>query len=599
MATSIFPLQYRNDSTILPVITSDLSLDFGYTKIDGWLYLPMADSTPLSFIPPNRTQQNVPVTVKNCLSPTLTLSAGVNRSVNTILRTSGEGYAGAYSTDVLDRDNCSVQAETSSDLLTSGISLYDNTDTVSHDYNAVTVRHALLFGQRGQGTIFENGVPVSNNAYFKYETGDTGLIEVIDGSCFYYLIKPDGTMKLLRRTRSKLTMDAKAEFLLYFTGSSLKKCLLWNGESETTSFENIGVAYFQAESKELYWQNYADQRASQSTGESIELADKRTATTYSNEKRRVITMSLNPKAFSLSDYWKFQDFVYHHDTAREFIFIDYARKDLDGNPIEFWAKFTGAFLDQTRNGCQFNQSQSIIEDFRNDYVAPLYDETPPEVEITSLEEGSVILSGTASDNVRLIHLLLYHNNRPYGNKFLPELDGTWTVTVPTEDLEAGVNSFYVIATDYARNHTQSNTMTYDADATAPTASLSANQYDGLFLGIIGESNDNSGTCRIQPYLNGDPYGSDFENPNGELVFAVSTADLIEGWNEFKVSATDAIGNQTFSEIYRVLVNIDTIAPENRDTLEVSSTSNAAMTFEWEADYDAGGFGEDSETFLVI
>lgn len=488
MSTSISTNQFRADSTILPVVTSDLSCDIGYIQIDKWQYLPYLN-VPITLIPFNRTQRSVPVLLKSNFFPDadMTFDSGVVQGVGASLqRDTGEGYQGASTDNALDQDFCSVQAKAASTSLSTGISLQDESDTVSHNYATATVRHSITLGQNGQGSIRENGALVSNSAFFKYEIDDSVMIEVRDGIARYYLIKPDGTMKVLRTTRSKLTEDARAEFLLYFAGSQLFEVSVFSNDFEETSYESIGVAYFRADLKELYWMKPENQRSLQSIGDSIEMADKRTQQTYGNQKKQLIAHALTPKAFSITDYWKFQEFVKWHDISKEFLFIDYARK-LDGEPTEFWAKFSSAFTDATRNGCQFDESVAILEDFRNDYIPRQDDTTPPEVEITDVTEGSAIITGTASDNVLLMSLQLYVNGRAYGDTFLPDSDGDWSTIVPTEDLISGINSFYVIATDYAGNTAASNTETLNTgspDTEEPTVPT------GLALDVISDTQIN-------------------------------------------------------------------------------------------------------------
>lgn len=469
LSVSIYPTVNRCDSTDLPLITatdngSDSFLKIG-AGIESWLYIPIA-STPfntLRVIMPNRTAKIVYVKLRDTFFPTgdWTLTSGVvEEADNGIHRTSGEGYGGAIYPTALSATKCSIQGKTTSTSLTTGISLQDGSGTISHNYTDITVAHSIIFGQDGQGSIRELGVLVSNNGTFRYEVGDMGMIEVDNGVVYYYLIKPDGTMRLLRKTRSKLTEAPKAEVLTYFTGSYLSAVLLFDDAEAETSFENVGVAWFNDGNNELYWQMWTNQRATQSIGEALEMADKRTQTTYANQKKRLAAYSLTPKAQSRTDYWKFQDFVNWHDSAKEFIFVDYARKDLDDNPSEYWMKFTSPFVDATRNGCQFEQQVSILEDFRADYIPRIEDTTPPEVEITSIADGSAILSGTASDNVLLVSLLLYMNGRKYADIPLPDTSGNWTYTVPTEDLAAGVNTFWVVAVDYAGNQTVSASVDY-------------------------------------------------------------------------------------------------------------------------------------------
>lgn len=491
MTLSIYPTQVRADSTILPVVQSDTvdlpdsMIQIGGGRNGSWQYFTYLNE-PLTFIPLNRTEEIVPVILKELVTPDLVFEGtGVGAGVGyTIQRSSGEGYDGAYTDVALNADYCSVSIKASSINLSIGVSLQDESDTVTHQYTNPTVRHSIILGQNGQGSIRENGSLVANNAFFKYEVNDHVMIELQDGIVRYYLIKADGTMRLLRQTRSKLTEPPRVEFLLYFTGSSVTKIRIFDGTYEETSYESIGVCYYRASDEQLYWQMWQNQRATQSIGEALEMADKRTQTTYANQKKRLTAYSLTPKAQSRTDFWKMQDFVNWHDTAKEFIFIDYARKDLDGNPTEIWAKFTSPFVDATRNGCQFEQQISILEDFRNDYIPRMDDATPPEIAITSVESGSAIITGTASDNVKLVSIQLYVNGVKYGDTFLPDTNGDWTVIVPSGNLTTGLNTFYAVATDYAGNQTQSNTGTLNMDTEAPTVPA------GLTLSVISDTQIN-------------------------------------------------------------------------------------------------------------
>lgn len=599
MATSIYPNQFRADSTILPVITSDLSCDIGFLQIGNWQYLPYLNE-PVTLIPYNRTEKIVPILLKNNFFPDadITYDSGISQGVGArIERDSGEGYNGAYTDNSLDQDFCSVQAKAVSTELSCGISLQDASDGVVHTYTSATVRHSITLGQHGQGSIRENGALVSNNAYFKYEINDTVMIEVRDGIARYYLIKPDGTMKVLRTTRSKLTEDARAEFLLYFAGSALFDVCVFSNDFEETSYESIGVAYFRADLKQLYWMKPENQRSLQSIADSIEMADKRTQQTYGNQKKQLIAHALTPKAFSITDYWKFQEFVKWHDISKEFIFIDYARK-LDGVPTEFWAKFSSAFTDATRNGCQFDESVAILEDFRNDYIPRQDDTTPPEVEIDSVEEGSAILAGTASDNVLLISLQVYVNGYAHGDTFLPENDGTWEYVVPTEDLISGINSFYVIATDYAGNTTQSNTETLNTgspDASPPTVPT------GLALSVISDtqinvswsasSDDTAVTGYDLQRATDAGFTTGLTTINLGNVLSYNNTGLAASTQYFyRVRAHDAIpNNSAYSASQNATTNApDTTAPTTPTGFSATTFSSSRIDLAWSASTDAVG-----------
>lgn len=475
---------FRGDSTVLPVITGS-SDDVPYIKIHDWLYYPLlADGT---FIPPNRTLNPVSIVLRNLFFPTCTRDTGINEVGSSFIRASGEGYQGVVMDANLDADKWSVQIEASSTSLSVGISVQDNSGTIEHTYTTNTVAHSVTLGQDGQGSIRELGVLPVQNGTFKYEVGDIVLMEGTNSIVRYYLIKPDSKMRLLRQTRSKLTEAPQAEVLLYFTGSEAVNFLVHSDDEASTSFENIGVMF-----DNIYWQRFGDSRSRQSIGDVLELADKSIEVTYRNSKRRLTSIGLQPKSYSKEDFAAMLEFTDWHDIDKEFIFVDFARKDLNDNPFEMWARLNSAFVDATRNGCQFDHSQAIVEDFRNDYIPPQIDTISPVVEIDDITTGSAIITGTASDNVLLKSLQLYQNGYKYGAEFLPDGSGNWTITVPTLDLVTN-NAFYVIATDYGGNTTQSNTMNYVLDVEPPSvpSGFSATKFSSTRIDVaFSASTDN-------------------------------------------------------------------------------------------------------------
>lgn len=465
LSVSIYPNLFRHDSTILPVLSgADVSGDIGYFQIENWLYFPFQNEDK-PFLPPNRTKREVSVKLKDCSFPTLTYDANISQGVGaTIERSSGTGYAGAYTTTALSDTKCSIQMKTASTYYSTGISLQDGSGTIEDDYTVATVAHSILLGQSGLGIIRELGELVVNNAFFKYEIGDSVMIELDNGIVRYYLFKENGEMQLIRTTRSKLTEAPKAEIMLYYPESRAEDVYVCDGESliAETTFENIGVAYnqrFDGVSNKLSWQKWQNPRAIQTIGDALEMADKRQEFTYPNEKTSLVSFQITPLAKNKTAMRELENFFRWHKNDTEFIFLDYARKDDDGNPTEYWMRFAAAISDQTKNGCVFDESVQMIEDFRNEYVPREDDTTPPTVSLDSISDDtlSIGIDYTASDNVLLTQLALYKNGVFYNYLELDEV----SYAVPKADLIAGVNSFYIIATDYAGNNTQSNTDTYN------------------------------------------------------------------------------------------------------------------------------------------
>jgi hypothetical protein len=470
LSVSINPSVVRHDSTILPVISFADVANVAYFKIADWLYLTLElyESTEKTVILPNRSLKDAPIILRDNFYPSgdWVLDTDVIEDVNSGLQRSGsEGWNGAYYDTALDADRGSIQATATSTSLSAGISLQDGSNTIVHNYFDSTVAHSVIFGQNGQGSIRELGVLVANNSTFKYEIDDSAMIEYRDGIVRYYLIKADGTLKLLRTTRSKLTEAPKAEVLLYADGSILSYVFLNSDTEVQTTFENIGVMHYNAHFSKTHWQKWGNQQSIQTTADILEMADKTSRYTYPNQKQNLETYGLTPKAFNKEQFAKFIDFVKYHGNEKAFIFVDRARTELDGSFHEIWAKMTGAFVNSTLNGCVYEMTQGLIEDYRNEYIPRLDDETAPVVSISSVTDGgaSIAVAGSATDDVLLVSCQMYLNGKLFGDPFVPLDFGVDTFDQPINKsfLVAGNNSIYVIATDYAGNTAQSNTGIFD------------------------------------------------------------------------------------------------------------------------------------------
>lgn len=469
LAVSIYPNQHRQDSTILPQITASGLTGVGFVKIafeDSGNYFKLT-SNPYAIQPPNKSLDPVPISLRQMINSlgNWTVDAGIGeRSIdNGLARSSGEGFNGAIYSSVLNQSNCSIQATATSTQLSTGISL-QNASAVSHNYNDAVVKHGIILGQNARGAIWEAGQIPPNNGSFKYNVGDTPLVEVKNGICRYYLVSHDGQYRLLRTTRSKLTENPKAEVILYYAGSALANVYLHSNNEAVTEFENIAVLDFDEESALFDWQVWRNPKTIATTADILQMADKTSRYTYPNQKRNLQSINLTPLSHETEGYWKIVETYRWHGQEREFIFVDRARKDILGEPTEFWAKFASPIQDSTINGCRFDHAVSIVEDYRTDYVPRITDEIPPTVTLDPIVDtgANIVLSGAAEDDILLKSLRVFINGAAYGTDFLPDggsAGGNYSITISKNFLTPGINSIYVLATDNAGNTAVSVTRT--------------------------------------------------------------------------------------------------------------------------------------------
>lgn len=369
----------RADSTELPIISTTGIDDIGYLKVSDWLYVPLTDDMPLQI--PNRSLDLCALEARNINFETLSVSTGITHASGTVERTTNQSYGGGYFNTALDGDSCSIQAKITSTGKLFGISLQDQSGPIVHDIDTNdTVAHAMIFGQNGLGSIKESGQSPPSNAYFKYDENDTALIELIGGIVRYFLIKPDGSMRLIRSTRSKLTEDPKGEAMVFYNNTQLENVYFWNGEKQSTFIEAVGVLE--------NFQDWFNDYAWVSTADALELANKQRQFTYPSTKTRLRTLTANLNMRTKDDRIDYVDFFLYHGMEKEFLFVDIAHKDRDGNPTEFWALFTSPFGDKIRNSCLSAHAASITESYRNDYVPKILTDIFPPTTITDLEGES-------------------------------------------------------------------------------------------------------------------------------------------------------------------------------------------------------------------
>ena len=192
------------------------------------------------------------------------------------------------------------------------------------------------------GVIRERGV---DKAYFTWEIGDTGLVELFDGIVRYYQIKADGTKILLRSKRSLLSYPVMPTVMLYPTGAVANNVRIWNGIGASTSIDLFSVLDdFQD------WQNPG---SFESLAEKTMNKNKTEDFTYFTDLKNVMTQSLNISWDGKEKYEAFLEFWKWHDLSREFIFKDNARH------TEYFAKFVSAFKDNPLGGDIFGMSADI------------------------------------------------------------------------------------------------------------------------------------------------------------------------------------------------------------------------------------------------
>jgi len=372
---SIDKLRHRGDSTDWPIVTASGYSTYGRIKVGEWLYYNASASFDL--VLPNRSEPSLVVWLRKVTIPAFTLGSGVSQSTSTFTRTSGTGWVGAYYNTALSAVKCSIEGTTTDLDLISGISLQNGDVTPTNDFTNVAVAHSLTFGPpvengvigKGWLIIREAGGVIQNKNEAYYEVGDKGLIELDNGIVRYYLVKPGGTLILLRATRSKLTVAPKATVLVYDAGASLSGVVIFDGVGDETSetIETVGaLENFQD------WQNDFFRV---DTGQPITMADGESQLTYPNSRRvvRNLTANLNMRTKAQRD--AFLAFFQYHAQGKEFLFVDNAHKDEDNVATEFFARFTSPFGDKARGSCLSVHQAQITETMRKDVFAKVIRES--------------------------------------------------------------------------------------------------------------------------------------------------------------------------------------------------------------------------------
>lgn len=360
LAISINKPAFRFDSTIYPELTISGITDIGKLKLNDWLYLDAENGTQ-ELNPPNYSLEVCPVYLRNVKRSTWTRDTGIDLTDDDDLVKSGsDGYDGAYSSTALSTVKCSLEAVINSlyavspDVLglQDALALSFQTGTPEMDFTDSSIPHVMSFGDYQRGTIRELGVIKKS---FQYEETDKPLMELNNGVVRYYLTKESGELVLLRTTRSKLSAAPKPVVHIYFEGGQFDNIFTFSNEEIAITFENAGALE--------YFQSWGDDYVINPTQDVIQMADNRNEYTYNSPKEYLRSLSLSRAA---ADKLLYRDgyikFFQYHLNDKPFIFIDRARDQ------EFWARFTSGLGDKTRNGCQFQNNVSIIEDFLDKYI---------------------------------------------------------------------------------------------------------------------------------------------------------------------------------------------------------------------------------------
>lgn len=342
--------QHRFDNPTKPFFAVLEAGSYPKLLIRDYLYDEVI-GTEYHWNPPNRTDLGLKVEIHDLILSTWTLSSGVTNSTNNFTKTANEGYSGAYAA-VVNAGNCSIEGKPGYILGNTAFCLQSG--SVSYDYfNTTDVEHALVFNQTGLGFIKERG---EFKAFFQWEVGDTGLVELNNGIVRYYQIKADKTKILLRSKRSLLSYPVTPTLVLYQVGAIANNVRIWVGNGANTSMDLIGVLEdFQDWQNPAAWESLAEKTMNKNKTEDF---------TYFSELKNVMTQSLNIAWDDLEKYEAFRDFWKWHDLDRPFIYKDAARH------IEYFAQFVSAFRDNPLGADIFGMSADIRQTIDPPLVIP-------------------------------------------------------------------------------------------------------------------------------------------------------------------------------------------------------------------------------------
>jgi len=448
----------RADSELFPVIDLVDPPATPAIKIADWLYFRL-DDYPITIRLPNRTMKSCPVIVRDIDSPSFTLDTGVTQVTFNFFKNNTSGWVGAYYNTALSSTRCSIEAKAVYLDRSTGISLQNSDVAITDNYFEANAVHSIIFGQGGLASIREKGVLVPYNSNFYYEVGDKAMIELDNGIVRYYHIKPDGIMRLIRATRSKLTAAPKAEVLLYTANAELDEVYVFNNAQASTSIELVAaLENFQDWQNEFVWSSTAD---------AIQLANNEYEYTFANSKTRIRSLTPNLNMRQKRDRDDFLDFFLYHGIEKEFLFLDKAHTDRAKHGTEFWAKFTAGFGDKARSSCLSMHGSQIVETFRSDLVAKEIDLGSLEIVLTApltAFPGDALLGGVWSMNTngRLKEFQPYVDGKRYGD--MVPYDVNWyqyfQYTIKHSDFAPGVHTTYIVGYNFHGTSQQSATVNF-------------------------------------------------------------------------------------------------------------------------------------------
>ena len=196
------------------------------------------------------------------------------------------------------------------------------------------------------------------------------------------------------------------------------------------------------------------------------------------------------------------------------------------------------------------------------------DDAPPAVNIISpvkeeIQSGTINIKVYAKDELDSVSSVKYSiDDASYVGMVLDEATGLWTATLNTEDLQDGLHSIKVNATDRAGN-SRMEELTFIVDNTKPQAQVAAQDYmkGSSDITVTGEDTNFD---RMELYIDGILI-SEWSTP-ATKTFKLNTARYKDGMHLLKLIVYDKAGHVTVSE---TATTIDNTAP----TAEIRSPSD--------------------------
>ncbi len=352
---SITKMQHRFDSPSLPYITVSGSTGFNRILIPG-VYSYYQGNEVLPWTPPNRSYENLVIKALELNGVTYVPATGTTFDSGSaaITRTGADGFSGAvagpWSTDI------AIEGKPTNILVTTGISLQSG--TIDYDFIFSNgIEHCIIFGVSNALSIWEHGV--YKGGCF-WALGDRGLIIREGDIVKYYVIRANGTVELLRSTRSNLAASVYAVPMVYHNGATVENCFVYVGTKAETTITTYGVL-------DGTFQDWGNQQQFESLAEKTMTKDKVEDFTYLSPVENVISMGLNLEWREEEKYQEFREFFEHHDLKRPFIFKDAARNKLRRIPRfpmadnEMLVNFVSAWKDNPLGAGIYGASVDIRE----------------------------------------------------------------------------------------------------------------------------------------------------------------------------------------------------------------------------------------------